>query len=235
VTEVHLDARFIALYDHWNKKRGKRLMPARRQIDAVEFPARLPPYLFMVDLSDNPPRWRYRFVGTAMVERVGVDLTGRFHADVLGTKYCRYLTTLNDEVFERKHPIYTETMLYAKEGGALLTKRLLLPLAHLGPEPAIILGAQTYHGGSNAPPHSLVLTDRCEIEERSRHALDWGRHRLTRPKNHEAAKLRTELERYRSLLLFNTDPQTARVLRALIAQVEARLQELRRALSDAKP
>jgi hypothetical protein len=235
VAEVHLDARFIALYDHWNKKRGMRLMPARREIDPVELPARLLPFLFMVELSDDPPRWRYRLVGTEMVERVGVDLTGRFHADVLGTKYCRYLTTLNDEVFERKHPIYTETMLSATEDGALITKRLLLPLAHLGPEPAIILGAQTYHGGSNAPAHSRVLTDRCEIEERSRHVLDWGRHRLTRPKNHEAAKLRAELERYRSLLLFNTNPRTARVLRELIAQVEARLQELRHALSEARP
>ena len=225
----------MALYEHWNKKRGKRLMPARREIEPVEFPARLLPFLFMVDLADSPPRWRYRHVGTAMVDRVGVDLAGRFHSDVLGTKYCRYLATLNDEVFERKHPIYTETRLCAKEGGALITKRLLLPLAHLGPEPAIILGAQTYHGESDAAPHSLVLTDRCDIEERSRHVLDRRRHRLTRPVNHEAAKLRAELKRCRSLLLFNTNPRAARVLRALIAQVEARLQELRRALVEAKP
>jgi hypothetical protein len=59
--------------------------------------------------------------------------------------------------------------------------------------------------------------------------------RLTRPKNHEAAKLRAELERYRSLLVFNTNPRTARVFRELIAQVEARLEELRRALGEAKP
>jgi hypothetical protein len=49
---------------------------------------------------------------------------------------------------------------------------------------------------------------------------------MRRAKNHEAAKLRGEMERYCSLLLFNTNPRTAKVLRALIAQVEARIREL---------
>jgi hypothetical protein len=224
VTEVHLDAPFTALYDYWNKKRGRRAMPARREIDPLELPARLLPFLFMVDLSDDPPRWRYRLMGTEMVDRIGVDLIGRFHDDVLGTKYCTYLAPLNDEVFRHKHPIYTVTELRAKEGKALITKRLLLPLEHRGREPAIILGAQTYHGGADA---SLVLTDQCEIEEVGRRVLDGTRDRLTRPKNQEAVKLRGELERYRSLLLFTADPHRAEVFRELIAQIEARLRVIR--------
>jgi hypothetical protein len=172
VTEVHLDAWFIALYNYWNKKRGGRVMPARVEIDPSELPARMLPYVFMVDLSDDPPRWRYRLIGTEMVVRLGIDPTAQFLDDVLGTQYCRYLNALNDDVFERKHPIYTETLLHAEDGNVLLTKRLLLPLAHRGREPAIVFGAQTYPGGTNAPPHSLVLTDRCEIEELIRHVLE---------------------------------------------------------------
>lgn len=42
----------------------------------------------------------------------------------------------------------------------------------------------------------------------------------------EAAKLRRELERYRILLGLNTSPHTARVLRKLVAQTEARLREI---------
>jgi hypothetical protein len=226
VREVHLDTPFTALYHYWNKKRGTRAMPARPEIDPLELPERLLPFLFMVDLSDDPPRWRYRLIGTEMMDRVGVDLIGRFHDDVLGTKYCNYLAALNDEVFRHKHPIYSVTELRAKEGNALITKRLLLPLAHRGREPAIILGVQTYHGGADAPSHSLVLTDQCEIEEINRQVLDRVRRRLTPLENREAAKLRGELERCRSLLMFNTNPRRANVLRELIAQIEARLRVL---------
>ncbi len=42
----------------------------------------------------------------------------------------------------------------------------------------------------------------------------------------EAAKLRRELERYRLLLGLNISPHTARVLRELVAQTEARLREI---------
>jgi hypothetical protein len=172
VTNVHLDAWFIALFNYWNTKRGRRAMPARLEIDPAELPARMLPHAFMVDLSDDPPRWRYRLIGTEIVARLGVEPTGRFLDDVLGTKYCRYLEALNNHVFERKRPIYTETLLRTEDGNVLRTKRLLVPLAHLGREPAIVFGAQTYHGGANAPPLSLVLTDRCDIEELARHVLE---------------------------------------------------------------
>jgi hypothetical protein len=107
-----------------------------------------------------------------MVDRLGIDLTGRFLDDVLGTKYSSYLVALDGEVFERKHAIYSETLIRAVEGHTLITRRMLVPLAHFGREPAIILGAQTYHGEADAPRHSLLLTDRCEIEELSRRVLE---------------------------------------------------------------
>jgi hypothetical protein len=44
--------------------------------------------------------------------------------------------------------------------------------------------------------------------------------------NDEAAKLRRELERYRLRLQSITDLRTARVLRALMAQMEMRLREI---------
>ena len=44
--------------------------------------------------------------------------------------------------------------------------------------------------------------------------------------NDEAAKLRRELERYRLRLRSNTGLRTGKVLRALVAQIEARLREI---------
>jgi len=89
----------------------------------------------------------------------------------LVTPYAAYLIALDDEVLARKRPLATGTLMHAEDGLVLLSKRVLLPLAHKRREPAIILGGQTYHGTGSAPPHSLVLTDRCTIEELSRITL----------------------------------------------------------------
>lgn len=44
--------------------------------------------------------------------------------------------------------------------------------------------------------------------------------------NDEAAQLRRELERYRRSFKASSDRQTGKVLRALMAQIEARLREI---------
>lgn len=44
--------------------------------------------------------------------------------------------------------------------------------------------------------------------------------------NDEAAKLRRELERYQRRFQASSDRQTGKVLRALMAQIEARLREI---------
>lgn len=50
-------------------------MPSRQDIDPAEM-VQLLPHLFMVDVETNPWRFRYRLVGTAIVEFTGRDLTG---------------------------------------------------------------------------------------------------------------------------------------------------------------
>jgi hypothetical protein len=159
------DSFLLTLYSYWDRKRSGRALPDRRDIDPVEIPRPLLPFLFMVELADTPPRWRYRLMGTKMVERLGVDLTGRFHDEALGSKYANYLTQLNSEIRQIRRPLYTESVLKTEDGDTLLTKRMLVPLTAGGDEVAMILGAQTYHGGRAAPPHSMVLTDRGDIEE----------------------------------------------------------------------
>jgi len=154
----------VALYDYWQRKRGGRVMPDRSDIDPVDMPKALLPYLFMVDLFGTPARWRYRLMGTEMAARLGTDLTGRYLDDVLGSRYCGYLIAINNEIYDAKRPLYTESLLRLQGDRGLLTKRLLVPLAHPRTGGAMILGAQTYHGGNSAPQHSLVRSDRHDID-----------------------------------------------------------------------
>ena len=60
------------LYHYWLAKRGDRAMPARKDINPAEIPVLLP-YLVIVDKAED--RFRYRLVGTAVVEQFGHDFT----------------------------------------------------------------------------------------------------------------------------------------------------------------
>ena len=65
-----------AIYEYWDRKRGDRRMPARRDIDPTEFVPHLPG-IMLVDVVADERRYVYRLVGTREVEARGRNPTGR--------------------------------------------------------------------------------------------------------------------------------------------------------------
>ena len=61
---------------YWREKAGAG-MPARSEFDPVDV-RELLPNLMMVDVLGQPPRFRYRLVGTRVVQYTGFDFTGRY-------------------------------------------------------------------------------------------------------------------------------------------------------------
>ena len=61
---------------YWQSKRGARLVPARKDIDPLEIPRHLIPHLFMFDVLGGGDDFRYRLIGTDIVDGVGRDSTG---------------------------------------------------------------------------------------------------------------------------------------------------------------
>jgi len=66
-----------ALYDAWRRLGGdKGIIPFRRDFDPRDHVALLP-HMFVIEATDEPePRFRYRLVGTNIVETLGRDATG---------------------------------------------------------------------------------------------------------------------------------------------------------------
>lgn len=70
------------LFQYWDEKRGHRSAPSREDID----PAQMVEFLsnvFLIDVEEEPRRYRVRLMGTALVHWYGRDLTGRPHAPSL--------------------------------------------------------------------------------------------------------------------------------------------------------
>jgi hypothetical protein len=68
--------RIHRLYAYWREKAGAA-MPARAEFDPVDVRDLLP-NLMMVDVLGQPPRFRYRLVGTRVAQYTGFDFTGRY-------------------------------------------------------------------------------------------------------------------------------------------------------------
>ena len=64
-------------YRYWLSKCAADRIPSRSGIDPVEIP-RLLSGIWLLDVSHAPFRFKYRLVGTAIVDAMGFDPTGRW-------------------------------------------------------------------------------------------------------------------------------------------------------------
>lgn len=65
------------LQEYWDKKRAGRPYPGRVDIDVLDLRFIIGS-LILVDIEQAPLRFRYRLFGTAIVQRQGFDMTGKY-------------------------------------------------------------------------------------------------------------------------------------------------------------
>jgi hypothetical protein len=65
------------LYDDWQSSRRGRKFPARADFDPLDFKYILGS-LSLIDVIGAPPRFRIRLHASNIVDRAGMDLTGKF-------------------------------------------------------------------------------------------------------------------------------------------------------------
>jgi hypothetical protein len=128
------------LYRYWDRKRGTREMPARRDI----LPEELGPLLaniFMVDVVREAAqiRYRYRVVGTALNAIMDQEMTGKF-IDEMPFLYRKFALPAYREILRARRPTYKETNAF--EGWLVIRyKRLMLPLSTNGNDIDIVMGS----------------------------------------------------------------------------------------------
>lgn len=69
------------LHEYWQAKRGKRMFPARGDIDPLDF-ALVLGHVSLVQVEGHPARFRYRLVGSNTSQHLGGHLTGRYTDDL---------------------------------------------------------------------------------------------------------------------------------------------------------
>ncbi len=66
----------------WDLARGEHFAPRWRDLNFDAFPAKMLPYMYLVDVLREPFRFQYRFIGTRVCELEGWDYTNKFVHDL---------------------------------------------------------------------------------------------------------------------------------------------------------
>lgn len=122
-------ARVQQLHDYWQKVRGARGMPARRDIDATEIWSLLP-NIHVSEWHENPDRVRYRVAGTEIVASIGREISGHwltdFHTD---PKDVAETMSLYRQVIARRAPVIGRTLGSMQRLGVDSFEWILCPLS----------------------------------------------------------------------------------------------------------
>jgi hypothetical protein len=101
-----------ALAAYWREKCAGRFAPRRADIDPLDLRAHMP-YLFLVDVLPND-EFRYRLMGTAIVEGTGRDITGKWLSELHGgtPDVMQRLKSRFDQVLATRRPVFTRGQVY---------------------------------------------------------------------------------------------------------------------------
>lgn len=123
----------------WKGLCRDRLMPARGDLDLFDLKQHLGD-LFLVDVKQEAPRFRYRLVGTRITHAVQRDATGKSFEDIYAGRLLESWSEAHSWVVNRRAPLrifshtgHPHTRIYAYEG-------LLMPLSADGKTVNMVFG-----------------------------------------------------------------------------------------------
>jgi hypothetical protein len=118
------------LYAYWVARRGAKPFPSRDDIDPVDFDFVLG-RVSLVEVLDDPRRYRYRLVGTTVTDNLGYEMTGKFLDQLPESEMRAYLEQLYGKVVAQRAPVY-EREHVALDGRLWKSETIALPLSSDG-------------------------------------------------------------------------------------------------------
>jgi hypothetical protein len=141
--DVHADPVLGAALAYWDGKRRGRPMPQRCDIDPLELRPLLS-HLQITEVIDGGSRFRYRLVGTAIVEAFGAEFTGRYVDELMSGDRDSFVHACYRAVCASRRPAFVRSKYATTKNIDLTANRLLVPLSEDGAGVNQILGALTF-------------------------------------------------------------------------------------------
>lgn len=129
--------------DYWQAKRAGRSMPRRRDIEPAELRDVLA-HLQLTEVIGGGQRFRYRLVGTAIVEAFGAEFTGKYVDELVSGERDSFVHACYRAVCASRRPAFVRSKYVTTRNVELTANRVLLPLSENGKTVNLILGALTF-------------------------------------------------------------------------------------------
>ena len=131
-------------FAYWDDVRGERRFPSRGDIDPIRMPVPILPHLVLIDVLPDIGSFRYRLVGTKIVERVGYELRGRLASDGVvddPEALCQGMTLVAGD----GQPRHLWLGCDASPQGFRSIEQVFAPLSRSGDHIDMLFGATVFH------------------------------------------------------------------------------------------
>jgi hypothetical protein len=156
----------MALYEYWNRVRGKCSTPTRSDVDPLDIPRLLP---FVGLIERRPDGYFWRLVGTEIEKHFGRNMRGeRYGAHFSPSSFVDDTIVSFEAAFEQEIPIFDEFVYRSERGWPHAVCRLLCPLAADRTHPPIIIHTRL---SRYERVHSYQLADNARGEMIGRHSI----------------------------------------------------------------
>jgi len=135
-----------ALFEYWQSIHPEAGLPGRQHLDPLDIPQLLP-NIWMIDVTRDPLRFRFRLIGTEIVKFVGRDVTGLWLDEFFEGYETSEASHAHRNCALTGVPSYRKGSVLFNPGQARFeAERLYLPLAQDGKEVDILLVMTRYTG-----------------------------------------------------------------------------------------
>jgi hypothetical protein len=127
--ETHVLAEGFA---YWKSKSAGGLLPARADIKPTQIPRLLPNIILLDVLREPELDFRYRLMGTRIVEHSSADYTGRRYSEIEHQRRPSVIWENCRRVVDRSEPLYARTPYTGPQSEFRRLEDVILPLADDG-------------------------------------------------------------------------------------------------------
>jgi len=133
------------IHDYWLSIHPAEGLPARDHMDPLDVPSLLPK-LWMANVERNPVRFRYRLIGSDVVQILGEDLTGQYFDECFENFDGSVPQTTLVDTCEQGCPAWRRgpAVLIRKDYKFKQMERIFLPFANDGATVDLLLALSVY-------------------------------------------------------------------------------------------
>lgn len=136
---------------YWRSKLAGRRMPSRKDIEPTEVPHLLA-NMVLVDVSHDPLDFKYRLIGTAIVDRIAFDYTGKRFAELEHQQPGSKVWETAVRVCSDQAPLISNIPYVGPDQWVRGYRDLYLPLSDDGRQVNMIMGVVEFQDASDSPP-----------------------------------------------------------------------------------